>query len=228
MKRRLVTLAIFLLLGAVVNVAVAWGITAHAEFNETSLRQTQETIEDSEWPRVVPQHWPPVRTAWDAHAFGWRVRRFMGRRLDEDRTTGQLEVSEHFLVDIYEVGWPSGSLQWETWLDFTISRNPQVTTSYRFKGQPARTWWRSGIPVSDQRFGFGSRSWKGLPIRPVYFGFAINTLFYAGILWLVIAGRFALRRHIRRKRGLCVACGYDLRHADHAACPECGGLLPQP
>ena len=35
-------------------------------------------------------------------------------------------------------------------------------------------------------------------------------------------GEVALRRHIRRKRGLCVSCGYDLRHADHAACPECG------
>ncbi len=31
-----------------------------------------------------------------------------------------------------------------------------------------------------------------------------------------------LRHLIRPKRGLCVACGYDIRHADHDACPECG------
>ena len=59
-------------------------------------------------------------------------------------------------------------------------------------------------------------------MRIVWFGFVVNTLFYAAIMWLLILGAFALRRHLRRKRGLCVNCGYDLRHADHAACPECG------
>ncbi len=63
---------------------------------------------------------------------------------------------------------------------------------------------------------------RALPLRPMLPGFAVNTLLYGTLLWLVIPGPFALRRHIRRKRGLCVACGYDLRHADHAACPECG------
>ena len=61
-----------------------------------------------------------------------------------------------------------------------------------------------------------------LPLRPIWPGFTINTPFYAAILWLLIPGPFALRRVIRRKRGLCVACNYDLRHADHDACPECG------
>ena len=63
---------------------------------------------------------------------------------------------------------------------------------------------------------------KVVPLRPLWPGFAINTAFYAAILWLVIPGPFALRRHIRRKRGLCVACGYDLRGNLSAGCPECG------
>ncbi len=46
--------------------------------------------------------------------------------------------------------------------------------------------------------------------------------FYAAILWVLIPGPFALRRLIRRRRGLCLACGYDLRHGEHEACPECG------
>ncbi len=61
-------------------------------------------------------------------------------------------------------------------------------------------------------------------MRIVWFGFVVNTLFYAAIMWLLILGAFALRRVSRRKRGLCVACGYDLRHADHEACPECGAV----
>ncbi len=63
---------------------------------------------------------------------------------------------------------------------------------------------------------------KAVTLRPLWPGFALNTLFYSAMLWLLIGGPFVLRRHLRRKRGLCVACGYDLRHADHAACPECG------
>lgn len=63
-----------------------------------------------------------------------------------------------------------------------------------------------------------------LPIQPIWPGFAVNTIFYATILWLLIPGPFALRRFIRRKRGLCVSCGYDLSHADHEACPECGAV----
>ncbi len=36
------------------------------------------------------------------------------------------------------------------------------------------------------------------PIRPIWPGFAINTAFYAGVLWLVICGVLALLRTIRR------------------------------
>jgi hypothetical protein len=53
-------------------------------------------------------------------------------------------------------------------------------------------------------------------------GFIINTLFYAIILWLLILGPFVLRRHIRRKRGQCPKCGYDLRGIPGSGCPECG------
>lgn len=42
------------------------------------------------------------------------------------------------------------------------------------------------------------------------------------VLWLLIGGPFALRRHLRRQHGSCIKCGYDLRGASHGACPECG------
>ena len=41
-----------------------------------------------------------------------------------------------------------------------------------------------------------------LRLRLIWPGFAINTIFYAAILWLLVCGPFALRRHIRHKRGL--------------------------
>lgn len=63
---------------------------------------------------------------------------------------------------------------------------------------------------------------KIIPACPIFPGFAINTLFYAGILSVLWSTPFAARRIIRRRRGRCTRCGYDLRHAEHDACPECG------
>lgn len=74
------------------------------------------------------------------------------------------------------------------------------------------TVWRSGFVLE---VGFGL-----LPIRPIWPGFLINTLFYAAILWLIFAGPFALRRTIRRRRGCCPACGYPVGVSPR--CTECG------
>ncbi len=70
--------------------------------------------------------------------------------------------------------------------------------------------------------------WYGFPFLPTWPDFAINTAFYAAILWLLTLGPFTARRMIRRKRGHCINCGYDLRGAEHKACPECGAILTQP
>ncbi len=63
-----------------------------------------------------------------------------------------------------------------------------------------------------------------LLICPVWPGFAINTIFYATLLWLLIPGPFVLRRHIRMRRGLCAKCGYPMSTGD--VCTECGVQLP--
>ena len=62
-----------------------------------------------------------------------------------------------------------------------------------------------------------------LPVRPIWPGLAANTLFYAGVSWLLICGPF-LRRVIRVKRGRCPACAYPMGPSD--VCSECGKALP--
>lgn len=57
---------------------------------------------------------------------------------------------------------------------------------------------------------------------PIFPGFAINTIFYAGVLWMVFAFPFVMRRRLRMRRGECAACGYSLRENTSAKCPECG------
>jgi hypothetical protein len=63
---------------------------------------------------------------------------------------------------------------------------------------------------------------RRLPVLPIWPGFAINTLFYALILWLLYCTPFVARRLIRIKRGRCPKCGYDLRGELDAGCSECG------
>jgi hypothetical protein len=76
-------------------------------------------------------------------------------------------------------------------------------------------------------------------------GFAYTTTCVAGLwhshiavpIWLVVLVlltypalaflRGPLRRYRRRKRGLCVRCGYNLTGLTEPRCPECGGAVGQ-
>ena len=107
------------------------------------------------------------------------------------------------------------------------------------RGWPALTLWyesetpdgwmpTGGIAGGIKLLGFWEhevRFPKALPIRPIWPGLAVNTLFYAAVLWLLIPGPFALRRFIRVRRGLCPKCAYPMGHSD--ACSECGKALPE-
>ena len=84
----------------------------------------------------------------------------------------------------------------------------------------------ASVPASDrlppsQRQVQDLRPLGAFPLWP---GFAINTIFYAAILWMMFVMPGALRRKRRSQRGLCIHCDYDLRGApaDSANCPECG------
>lgn len=62
-----------------------------------------------------------------------------------------------------------------------------------------------------------------LPLRPLWPGFAINTMLYAATLWLFWTAPFALRRRRRIKRHLCPACAYPV--GDSPICTECGAAV---
>ncbi len=66
--------------------------------------------------------------------------------------------------------------------------------------------------------------WVPIPLGVIWPGFALNTLFYAAILWALIPGPFALRRYLRLRRGLCPKCAYPM--GESAVCTECGRPLP--
>ena len=69
----------------------------------------------------------------------------------------------------------------------------------------------------------GLRCARAMPLEPIFPGFAINTLFYTGVLWVLFCGPFALRRMIRRQRGRCAQCAYPIGRSP--VCTECGAAI---
>jgi len=64
-----------------------------------------------------------------------------------------------------------------------------------------------------------------LPLRPIWSGLILDTLLFASVVALPVFGVPAMRRSRRRRRGLCVACGYPRPtpvSSAAIACPECG------
>ena len=77
------------------------------------------------------------------------------------------------------------------------------------------------------RFAAGpSRDALVLPLRPVWPGFAANTLVFTAACWMLFVAPLVLRKALRSKHGLCPVCGYDLRGRANTTgsnvCPECG------
>jgi hypothetical protein len=72
---------------------------------------------------------------------------------------------------------------------------------------------------------FDVRKQGPLPQRPFWPGFALNSICYAALLWLLTCGPFVLRRFTRVRRGLCPACAYPM--GEGAVCTECGRQLPR-
>jgi len=60
------------------------------------------------------------------------------------------------------------------------------------------------------------------PLRPIWPGCLVDTLFF-GTVWcfIILLPRHAKRR-LRRWKGLCASCGYDVTSGELVACPECG------
>ncbi len=107
-------------------------------------------------------------------------------------------------VGLRQAGWPTSTLE-----------GHRAGTQYRLVAE-------SGLWYTDRRV---STRPIILPLQPIWPGFAVNTIFYAAVLWLLICGPFVLRRFIRVKRGLCPACAYP--RGESAVCSECGRAFPQ-
>ena len=200
-KRRLLIVAVFLLAGAVVNVAVAWGCVTWVPLDQ-ALPPYFDVFPEEYGPilRQIPGGpWRVLGTGQRSSGIGVHLECVWVRRAGT--------YPPPYVTAIEVQCWGAGL--------------PLVTLEGCHAKGPGLRWRHVAvIPPSWLR----SQPLRILPLRALWPGFAVNTLFYAGVLWLLIPGPFVLRRFVRVKRGRCVKCGYPM--GESAVCSECGKALP--
>ena len=221
MKRRLTKLVVFLVLGAIVNVAVAWWCELSTTITLTIGRINLDQ-EEAVWPKyLLDANWLPPVVAYRDKVEGVGVRftemRSFPRSYAELSSLGSDEL---FLLGVVECGWPFRSLEVHWHAVFGPHQEARMSETL------ARAGWYRGLTPPDFVPVYGPRGAHSLPVVPIASGFAINTVLYASALWIVFGAPLTIhsvvRRYRRRKRGHCIKCGYDLRGTSGGGCPECG------
>ena len=202
MRRRLLIIAAFLVAGAVVNVAVAWGCAVCMPVKPWTVVALRGQEGVNPVPRGVltihEQHLSPGNLR--NHAFGVGGVGYDGYNVQADTNPSQFISTRAAFA-----GWPAKTFWgYDGLASEAIQRWPQQHRVIES--------WASGLRVR--------RVDRWIPYLPLWPGFTVNTAFYAVVLYLLIPGPFVLRRFIRRRCGLCPKCAYPV--GESVVCTECG------
>jgi hypothetical protein len=210
LRRNAFKLFVFLLAGAILNAAFAWGAIAHDQywmkrkriFTPSRIGEALTLEERAVWkerPKVFERE---LTRAWGRSHWAY------------DREVLSADIGQEIFRmesrEIVRAGWPLRSFEGVLWLKTT--GNGQVLARVN-----------NGLLHLDSGQVYGGPSF---PVRVVPAGLVINTILYAAALWVLFAVPVKVRqfRGWRRiKRGQCASCGYSLRGTPNIEkCPECG------
>ncbi len=100
----------------------------------------------------------------------------------------------------------------------TVFRNVNTTTG---------KFWRSWDPIRPFRWDNSTITWRGIGYRTKTISLPHWLFVLVFSIPLFVAGKRVHRRRKRKKLGLCIKCGYDLR-GSMERCPECGARFEEP
>jgi hypothetical protein len=250
-KRAIKQVVVFALLGMVMSYAVAWGMRVGAGDGDKYFGPSRTTLfvnaAGGKWA-VYEWRWNLLSKACVfgygstdlddketesqvRSVFPWWLRDVLPtqtvRSFFDDVEMGSADCG--VTICVYALGWPLRCVR-----IVTRERGWERTSSTR--GGKERLWegrlripWHSHWTLTRDS-SLSARPTIDLPFQPVWPGLLLNSAFYGTILWLlwftISRGPGMIRRGIRggrRRLGLCVKCGYDLRGlVPESACPECG------
>lgn len=232
-------LAVFLGLGLVTTIAVAWALGAlvhvHPSSGRRDFAQRNRTPDESPGGYIIVSRWRkpgaalyesviytnPAATLADIMATprdipperfgpGW------ARRLLLPWVFGEAAVpigTDERMIGVR--GWPMHALRC-SFVQTGTSPTPPFTI-IEVRGGIALPFIKPPMPMFS-----ADPPPVALPCTPIWHGLAADTAFYAGAWWIILGLSGLIRRSARRRRGRCPTCGYDLQRDLAGGCPECG------
>ncbi len=210
------SVAVWLAAGLIITIGIAWTIAKTGQDPRPSSTNFTR-VPGGHWSDVPPTSWPQVPDDVSIEQ-DWAGRT---EHTDSARTSLYGDAPEDVMT-VYRCGWPVRSLAWTRLGVQAMGGHTEIAPTSVWSGGIADLAGKgSAAPMT---FALGlSADIRRLPIRPVWPGFALNTIFYALIAWGLWQVPLAIRRRRRRRKGFCVRCGYDLKGLTAGVpCPECG------
>ena len=203
----------FLLLGAIVSVAVACGCAGFMAVGIGNSLPVLASEHPPRWRFRIYERWGATRISSEVHREEMAgdpacfvVRKDLIPRWSRLNTPPtKAEATSPFSDIVIEDarGWP------------LVSMKSTVMRIVKGKAQ------FGGISLPhNHRYPDVFRSIRALPTEPLWIGFALNALFYSVAPRVLYRAPFALRGWLRLRRGQCPVCAYPIGVSP--VCTECG------
>jgi hypothetical protein len=242
-KRWVLRILVCLILGAITTVAVAWGIASRTSFDllkaaPANSKIFAKTLNNGRYWSGYAMGTPGALRMWSFVEVRPEWYGIMREHLGEwplyempswGRAASCMMVAapDHCCGFLSAYGWPNVAL---------VAAFHDHEDSGLYSPKELKVVGTSAVVIGLPD-GAALGPPHALPLRPIWPGFVIDTLFYAAIWGGSFFGFASAKRAIRRARGRCPMCGYDLRGgviSDQrlairgkeavatAGCPECG------
>ncbi|MDX2197556.1 MAG: hypothetical protein SF069_01135 [Phycisphaerae bacterium] len=116
------------------------------------------------------------------------------------------------MIQAVASGWPFRAAMYLQWSTYPLPDDPSPIPRRGL----VHNWRISRLPFSDK---FRKLD---IPMQPLWRGLVFNIAIWSAASWCFFSATGLLKRSLRRRRGLCATCGYDLRGSSDGRCPECG------